>query len=102
MTKEEIRKRVLEKLPEGIEENLPAFYNELINESIESVLDGTTRLGDKIAESLEEAVTCATYGIYIGMKSWDVMKKSMEASFPDAEVTINYRGTTHKISKNNQ
>ena len=101
MTRFEIRKTLFEKLTQVDEKALPKFYADLIDESIDSVLDGSTTIDGRIALTLDEAVRFTMVGMKSRIDIWEKFKLDVSSAFPANEVTVNYRGSTTKVTKNN-
>lgn len=88
-------KFLAEQPKELIEKLTPPFYA-LIDETIASVLDGTTSLDGNKAVTEEDAITLISYGVLARTKLF--RQTILEAKQLDADnVTINYRGTTLKV-----
>jgi hypothetical protein len=101
MTRFEIRKRLFEKLTPVDEKALPKFYTDLIDESIDSVLDGSTTIDGNKAITLDDAVRFTMVGMKSRIDVWEQFKTAVSSAFPADEVTVNYRGSTVKVKKNN-
>lgn len=80
---------------ELIDKLTPPFYA-LIDETIESVIDGSTSLDGNKATTVEDAITLIRYGV---LARTNVFRQTILAAKKlDADnVTINYRGTSLKV-----
>ncbi|GEP50184.1 hypothetical protein FNO01nite_08560 [Flavobacterium noncentrifugens] len=88
-------KFIAEQTEELIDKLSPPFYA-LIDETIESVIDGSTSLDGKRATTEEEALTLIRYGV---LARTNLFRQTILAAKKlDADnVTINYRGTSLKV-----
>ncbi|MCA6431519.1 MAG: hypothetical protein IM613_18960 [Cytophagales bacterium] len=97
-TKFEIRKKLFERLPMIDENALPKFYSELIDESIDSVLDGSTTVEGKTASTIDDAVIFTIAGMKTRMDTWEQLKSELSSAFPTNVVTVTYRGTSIEVN----
>ncbi len=88
-------KFLAEQPKELIDKLTPPFYA-LIDETIESVIDGSTSLDGNKATTEEEAITLIRYGV---LARTNVFRETiaMARQLDGDNVTINYRGTTLKV-----
>lgn len=88
-------KFLAEQSKELIDKLTPPFYA-LIDETIESVIDGSTSLAGNKATTEEEAITLIRYGVVARTKVFSETI-AMARQLDGDNVTINYRGTTLKV-----
>lgn len=96
MKPEEIKKQLLEKLPNEVTSKLTPSIIAVIDETIESVLDGSTTFDGKKAETLEDVIKLSNYGIIARL---NILNKAISTfnKINVENVVINYRGTQLKI-----
>lgn len=91
-----LKEKFLAELPKEVIEKLtPPFYA-LIDETIESVLDGSTTRDGVKATTEEEALSLIQHGVIARV---NVFRKTILAvkELDNDNITINYRGTTLKV-----
>ena len=73
----------------------PPFFA-LIDETIESVVDGSTTIDGKRATTNAEAINLIRHGVLARTNAFHQMVSALK-TIDNANVTINYRGTTLKV-----
>lgn len=90
-----LREKFLAEQPKELIDKLtPPFYA-LIDETIESVIDGSTSLDGNKATTEEDAIVLIRYGVLARTKVFS--EAILLAKNSGYNVTINYRGTTLNV-----
>lgn len=97
MNKEEILEMLKSRLDRVPFEKLPGEMKSLIDESIDSVLDGSIKYSNGPASNIDEATDLVLRGIQVRMKILDQSKEIFKQAFPEDRVTINYRGNSIEV-----
>lgn len=91
-----LKEKFLSRLPREVVNKLTPPFLALIDETIESVVDGSTTIDGKKATNEEDALNLINYGVLARTKLFH--QTILASKELDAEnVTINYRGTTLKV-----
>ena len=91
-----LKDQFLEGLPKEVTDKLTPPFLALIDETIESVIDGSTTIDGKKASTDEEAINLINHGILARLKVFQETISGAKKLDADS-VTINYRGTTLKV-----
>jgi hypothetical protein len=91
-----LKDKFLAEQPKELIDKLTPPFHALIDETIESVIDGSTTIDGKKAVTADEAITLVRYGVLARTKLFQ--QTILEAKqLPADSVTINYRGTILKV-----
>lgn len=90
-----LREKFLAEQPKELIDKLTAPFYALIDETIESVIDGSTSLDGNKATTEEDAIALIRYGVLARTK---VFRETILLAKNSVDnVTINYRGTTLNV-----
>jgi len=96
MDTKSIKDKFIAGLPNEVTEKLTTPFHALIDETIESVVDGSTTIDNKKAATESEIMTAINYGVIARIEAFRTAIAAGRKLDAD-NVVINYRGTTLKI-----
>lgn len=96
MDTKKLKDQFLSGLPKELTDKLTPPFLALIEETVESVIDGSTTIDGKKALTDEEAINLINHGILARLKVFQETIAGAKKLDADS-VTINYRGTTLKV-----
>ena len=91
----EIKEEFFEQLPFDVINKFKKIDLDILDESIENVLDGTSTINGKIAETKQERFILIASHYSHARNILNGIINGTSKTYPKSTLNINYRGTTH-------
>lgn len=95
----EIKNQFLERLPDEVTSKLLPEYIDILDESIENIINGKTNINGKTPTTDNEIFISLGYNLLTGIQAFEGLKKAVDKILVDSKektiVNVNYRGKTY-------